>query len=446
MSTTFAFFSDTFLAFSSLNLLQPPPQGDGERGNYPPPRGYEGQPPHPHYGYGPPPPGYPPYPMAPYMYPPYGQHPMYGGPHHPPPHYPYGPEHGRGPYGPPDQDYSTRDPSRGESRRGEDKANGGGSTYDDSASSHQGEDESEAGGENSAVSARLKTYIKPRIPSTQEVLDRRSRKNAQSRARAGKLRGRIGIIEKKPPEERTEEERHIWAQYEARRRRKNDRSRERALEKKEEIDRILAKPEKKRTKIEKQFLETALSAKKRKNEGDRLRRQRLKELGLSTKGTGVKPGVSARGPLPPQYQGGPPPGYHMPPPPGDIPMSPLPSVPPHHYGHPYQQSPGQFGSPGMMNMGFSPRRQGTPGRHEPPMPYMPGPQYEGQSPGPRTHMPPSSRVEQRRNPDGSMSISIGGGAPPQDGDDEAANEEANMMMEPQEDEGEAADVSVKGEE
>ena len=206
MSTTFAFFSDTFLAFSSLNLLQPPPQGDGERGNYPPPRGYEGQPPHPHYGYGPPPPGYPPYPMAPYMYPPYGQHPMYGGPHHPPPHYPYGPEHGRGPYGPPDQDYSTRDPSRGESRRGEDKANGGGSTYDDSASSHQGEDESEAGGENSAVSARLKTYIKPRIPSTQEVLDRRSRKNAQSRARAGKLRGRIGIIEKKPPEEWTEEE------------------------------------------------------------------------------------------------------------------------------------------------------------------------------------------------------------------------------------------------
>ena len=113
-----------------------------------------------------------------------------------------------------------------------------------------------------AVTARLKTYIKPRIPSTQDVLDRRSRKNAQSRARAAKLRERIHEIEVKPEEERDEEERQIWAQYENRRQRKNDCSRERALEKKEEIDRILAKPEKKRTKIEKQFLDTALNAKR----------------------------------------------------------------------------------------------------------------------------------------------------------------------------------------
>ena len=53
--------------------------------------------------------------------------------------------------------------------------------------------------------------------------------------------------------ERTEEEIHIWAQYEQRRQRKNDRSRERALEKKEEIDRILVKTDKRRSKIEKQF-------------------------------------------------------------------------------------------------------------------------------------------------------------------------------------------------
>ena len=274
-----------------------------------------------------------------------------------------------------------------------------------------------------AGATRLKTYIKPRIPSTQEVLDRRSRKNAQSRARAAKLRQRIIDIENKPPEERTEEEQHLFQQYENRRRRKNDRSRERALEKKEEIDRILAKPEKKRTKIEKQFLETALSAKKRKNEGDRLRRQRLKELGLSTKGTGIKPGVSARGPLPPHYQASaahhqhhhmyPPHPHmmHMHPHPGDIPMSPLPTMPPHY--PPYPHSPGAFASPGMMaNMGFSPQGRrpggshGTPGRHDH-MPYMPPPQgYDPHSP-PR-HMPPS-RVEQRRNPDGSMSIQIGGG-------------------------------------
>jgi hypothetical protein len=246
------------------------------------------------------------------------------------------------------------------------------------------------------------------------------------------LRQRIIEIENKPPEERTEEEEHLFSQYENRRRRKNDRSRERALEKKEEIDRILAKPEKRRTKIEKQFLETALSAKKRKNEGDRLRRQRLKELGLSTKGSGIKPGVSARGPLPghyhPHYPGygyPPPPMGHMPHP-GDIPMSPLPSMPPHYAAYPH--SPGAFASPGMMP--FSPQGQrrggagggapapaphGTPGRHD--MPYMPPPPqgggggsgYDAQTP-PR-HLPPS-RVEQRRNPDGSMSIQIGGGGDP----------------------------------
>jgi hypothetical protein len=282
---------------------------------------------------------------------------------------------------------------------------------------HPSRDHDEEGSELSGpnMSTRLKTYIKPRIPSTQEVLDRRSRKNAQSRSRASKLRHRIVDIEHK--QERNDEEQHIFNQYENRRKRKNDRSRERALEKKEEIDRILAKPEKKRTKIEKQFLETALSAKKRKNEGDRLRRSRLKDLGLSTKGTGLKPGISARGPLPPQYGMYPPHHHHMGMPmhPGDIPMSPLPTMPPHYA--PYPHSPGTFASPGMMpNMGFSPHGRrpppGTPGRHEH-MPYMPPPQaYDTSSPG--RQLPPS-RVEQRRNPDGSMSIQIGGRGPEEAG-------------------------------
>lgn len=65
---------------------------------------------------------------------------------------------------------------------------------------------------------------------------------------------------------------------------------------------------------------------------------------------------------------------------------------------------------------------GTPGRGPEGMPYFPGPHaYEQASPAPRGHLPMNSRVEQRRNPDGSMSIQIGGrggaGGPPQFGGD-----------------------------
>ena len=145
-----------------------------------------------------------------------------------------------------------------------------------------------------------KVYVKPSGQASEEVLARRARKNAQSRARATKHRQRIAEIERKPESERTEEEIQIYETHQERRQRKNDRSRERALEKKDEIDKILAKPVNKRSRIELQFLETALGAKKRKNEGDRLRRTRLKELGLSPKGSS-KPGIPARGPLPEKY-------------------------------------------------------------------------------------------------------------------------------------------------
>jgi len=100
----------------------------------------------------------------------------------------------------------------------------------------------------------------------------------------------------------------------------------------------------------------------------------------------------------------------------DIPMSPLPM--PHHHGG--MASPGGFGSPGMMQFP-SPSRgrapHATPVRHGGSMPYMPAPQaYDSQhspsSGAHHPHQPPgglhASRVEQRRNPDGSMSISIGG--------------------------------------
>jgi hypothetical protein len=331
-----------------------------------------------------------------------------------------------GPYGGPPSSAAAKANAQNEDDDRKPSSHGRDRDRDDAGSSSVDDDEDTGEIVPGAVTARLKTYIKPRIPTTQDVLDRRSRKNAQSRSRAAKLRYRVVDIEKMTETERTEEEQAIFMQFENRRQRKNDRSRERALEKKEEIDRILAKPEKKRSKIEKQFLDNALSAKKRKNEGDRLRRQRLKHLGLSSKGSGVKPGISARGPLPGKYH---PPPHHMPPHGygghmGEIPMSPMPPMGQHHH----MQSPGGFGSPGMMpSMGFTspqhPRRPGgpgvmeTPGRTGPggaPMPYMPPSQaYEGQAPSPSNYQQqphPSSRVEQRRHPDGSMSISIGGGA------------------------------------
>jgi hypothetical protein len=458
------------------HMYPPPPGGEGYPPP-PPPRGYEG-----YSGYGPPP-GYPP---PPYMPPPYGMYPppypMYPPPHHHHPHHPpppYYPDPNMSRYGSGDEGAYGRSASRERGEQDDRKpSRTEGESHPPPPMMHhhhpppphmmhptsQEEDDDESAEEG--ATARLKTYIKPRIPSTQEVLDRRARKNAQSRARAAKLRQRISEIELKPEDDRTEEEVHLYAQYENRRKRKNDRSRERALEKKEEIDRILTKPDKKRTKIEKQFLETALSAKKRKNEGDRLRRQRLKELGLSTKGTGVKPGISARGPLPPQYQPpmgshpgyGPPPSHHhsgM----GDIPMSPLPTMPHHQQPyHPYHpmQSP-VFGSPGMMSgLGYPSPQHGrrgapmTPNRHDHGhMPYMPPPQaYDHPSPSssssPSHHphhlhhpqqqqlrTPIQSRVEQRRNPDGSTSIQIGGRRGSSEGATAASFAEEARMREEQ---------------
>jgi hypothetical protein len=406
----------------------PPPQmyppaaaGPGyDGGFYPPPYQYPPQ----HYGM--PPPGYGGYydPHSRWMQPPpYGHYGAGYPPHHSAEHHEsYAAEHSK-------PHHNQHHPHhRGEEDNEPD--NGPSTAADDI------DDAPNAGA--SVVSAmRLKTYIKPIANvQSQDVLDRRARKNAQSRARATKMRSRIIDIEQKPEEERTEEELHIWEQFENRRARKNNRSRERAVEKKEEIDRILTKPDRRRTKIEKQFLETALTAKQRKNEGDRLRRQRLKELGLSTKGTGIKPGISARGPLPREYahlqvhrqhhhHHHPPqpllphfphhahpqhhhqqqhPMYGMPPPlthmtGGEIPMSPMPgnNTNMHHPEHaPPQTAPY---SPGMM-------------QHHPMMPTQHGGAYGGgaspQRPSRNSVRPSaSSRVEQRRNPDGSLSISIG---------------------------------------
>jgi hypothetical protein len=314
-----------------------------------------------------------------------------------------------------------------------------------------GMDDLEDGGEMGTYT-RLKMYVKPKVPTRQEILDRRARKNAQSRSRASRLRERIQEIKTKPESERVEEEQALVTQYESRRGRKNDRSRDRAIEKKSEIERILNKPERKRTKLEKQFLETALNAKQRKNEGDRLRRQRIKSSSKSgsrsydsesqdDQGDSRTPS-SSNAPLlkhpstisarPSSGSGF---GSTMP----EIPMSPLPT----HAGHAAYQSPG------MPGIGFpSPPTTGARGRSVPSeeeeapvparLPFMPpSSQYDDARiddlPGSQLHLPQhSTDVEQRRNPDGSLSISIGGGlmysAPEGDGgaveDDDPDNQES----------------------
>lgn len=114
----------------------------------------------------------------------------------------------------------------------------------------------------------------------QKGLNRRLRKNAQSRLRAAKLRQKIHEVKIKPEETKSEEEIHVLQKFEARRRRKNERSRERTIEKKNEIERILVLPEEIRTEKERETLMKAIRVKEKKNRGDRLRRERLKLMGL----------------------------------------------------------------------------------------------------------------------------------------------------------------------
>ena len=135
--------------------------------------------------------------------------------------------------------------------------------------------------------------------------EKRALKNEQARVRAARLRERIAEIEKKPIDSRTEDDIRILEIYEERRRKKNERSRERAIEKKAEMDAILAKPEKSQTKAEREKVASFLGAKKRKNEGDRLRRERLKNAGISrthTKGASVSVRGRARRAMGPDGQ------------------------------------------------------------------------------------------------------------------------------------------------
>lgn len=341
---------------------------------YPPMHSYQTPPWQP---YGPPPP-------MPYggMYPPFAN--PYGPPH---PTYQQGPPHMHPPYHHYDPSLAT--PGHYEPPPGIPLP--GFPPEDTKTEEEEDEDdlqEDELGTYGAA--ARMKMYVKSKVPTRQEILDRRARKNAQSRARAAKLRERIGEIKERVDDDRTDEEKAMMDQYENRRSRKNDRSRERAIEKKTEIDRILNKPERKRTKLEKQFLETALTAKQRKNEGDRLRRQRIKMSGKPSPGMEVRGGPAFR--------------------PDSIPMSPLPShqFGPAFPGAPAYPSPRHASASGILETPVG----GAPATGVP-LPFIPPSQFSDPQPSPQgrsqLHLPQhSSQVEQRRHPDGSMSISIGG--------------------------------------
>jgi hypothetical protein len=306
-------------------------------GPYPPYYPYHPGPPPPYYSYGPPPP-------------PHMMHMGYYGPRPPPPPHGHPP-----PYGHPHA-YPVVSPHRPAARSGKRTAKEG--------------DDNDVLEENvSAVEPASSTHIhahvyyKPAMATTPDVLARRARKNEQSRTRAENLKMKVQEIAEKPEAERTEEEEQVFKRFEDRRSKKNMRSRERAMEKTEVISTVLSKPESRRTKIEKQFLARNMSAKSRKNEGDRLRRQRLKQLGLDRQsGRSSKPGISARGPLPPDLRhletttpprgtvaaeqtqdhamkpGAPPPPYSYPP----YLVSPPGAYPP--YGHPPPQEQGEYGT------------------------------------------------------------------------------------------------------
>jgi hypothetical protein len=300
---------------------------------------------------------------------------------------------------------------------------------------------------DTSSASRARLYVKSKVPTRQEILDRRARKNAQSRSRAAKLRERVEGIASRPDIERTEEERDLLDSYQYRRQRKNDRSRERAIEKKTEIERILSKPEKKRSKIERDFLETALYAKQRKNHGDRMRRQRIKQQKMAARAAGGDDsyGMASHRLTSIGYTSG------M----SDIPMSPLPGA----HGHSSMTSPTTLTPSNIMpNIAFpSPpnsRRhpsastpggaQGRPEASEPQSFVPPNQPFgTGDSPATRSqlHMPQSSSsVEQRRHPDGSMTISIGRKAAPTfDGVEEAGGEES-----PSPDTSNAGNVNLSG--
>jgi len=136
------------------------------------------------------------------------------------------------------------------------------------------------GDETHSTSAEMKDDEHPK-----NVGERRTRKNAQSRTRAQRLKETISRIMARNPEERSPEEKVKLTTYEERRMRKNGRSRERAMERKQRCKEIREKSEEEWTEEEKAFMADTFVAKYKKNEGDRLRRKKMREGGYSVAST-----------------------------------------------------------------------------------------------------------------------------------------------------------------
>jgi hypothetical protein len=209
-----------------------------------------------------------------------------------------------------------------------------------------------------------------RIKTPQDVINRKSRKNAQSRLRAARLREKVETIKTKAQEELHEEEARLCETVEERRARKNARSRERALEKKAMLEKVMSKPEEDRTEEEQELYATTIAAKKRKIEGDRLRREELKKMGLKVKPLGMSIHARARRPLSGESMTSVPLTYGAPPHPGmmGIPFSGPPPLPPPPLGLP-------MGLPPLVHHdGPEPFPYPPPLPHHP-HPYHPPPQY-----------------------------------------------------------------------
>lgn len=132
--------------------------------------------------------------------------------------------------------------------------------------------------------------------------DMRKHKNQLSRHRTQALKERLANIAEKPDWERTPEEVELLLKDEERRKHKNTMSKERAQKRRDMMSGISQKATHEQTPEEAAWLEEQTRKRQHKAEGDRLRRKRIKELGLDLRRYGGKPGISARGPLPAQYQ------------------------------------------------------------------------------------------------------------------------------------------------
>jgi hypothetical protein len=113
-------------------------------------------------------------------------------------------------------------------------------------------------------------------PELDTIHHRRNRRNLQSRVRAEKRRERIAMIQSKPENERSQEEKQELAEHMLKKQRKNENARERDQQRKSEIERIHSKPEHERTEEEVEFLKKCEERKQRRNLADAKRRLKKK--------------------------------------------------------------------------------------------------------------------------------------------------------------------------